>query len=474
MPLCLQVFWCNLMMELVVICIQHTPVAATAGGGGGRRRGGGGGGGATSVTIFSAFSALSPISAIIGGIIASALMIPYQMFIAALFRWGNDKYVRRSLLRRWMGQLTKLARPLRSPRAIYRLICPCLVPKTHRASPRVLLRRASLQGASIDGAIKRASLLTDELPTKTAEGFIIRHSLQCLLAVVTFLRKLLCAPVLLLLRALGIKFASEEAAAAATAAPSATDDAMDDGTTERDAGTDPSGAATDLVEKPAEDVPSPEYCTPSLHSPSLRSRLTAARHLPVGESAVAATPNVTSPEVATPLPAAPETVVARSSTSEAGVETTEASVEALAVQSPSRRNILNGERLSSQLSGIRSSSRASQCDSGRASGRMSSGAPSSGRLSSRFSSMRSKRDSRNLSNMSGTERTDAWLAFTKGAKMHQTRRNYERRSPAMIQLRLAVAWIVAIGTYFLNLVTVIIYSRTFEVNAEDVEKAPTP
>ena len=40
---------------------------------------------------------------------------------------------------------------------------------------------------------------------------------------------------------------------------------------------------------------------------------------------------------------------------------------------------------------------------------------------------------------------------------------YQRRSPRMIALRKAIAWLIAIGTYLLALVLVIVYSRTFEV-----------
>ena len=103
-----QCFWTTIAIELFVICFIHNDTSSStaapppSGGRGAGRRGGGGGAVQTDTSSSSGLSAstfaISPITAITQGIIASLITMLVLSFVCYAFRWGNSRIVKDSPL----------------------------------------------------------------------------------------------------------------------------------------------------------------------------------------------------------------------------------------------------------------------------------------------------------------------------------------------------------------------------------------
>ena len=96
MPSVLHLFWTALAVELFVICFQYNgPVGEEPAAGGGRR---GGAGAATAMQDPNALGAstfaISPITALTQGVIASGICIGMLNMLSYVFRWGNNRHRR--------------------------------------------------------------------------------------------------------------------------------------------------------------------------------------------------------------------------------------------------------------------------------------------------------------------------------------------------------------------------------------------
>ena len=103
-PQTIQMFYNILAVELFFILAQHSPSGDVGGGG---RRGKGGGPPAADVTLMSAFSAISPISAVISGIFATLAVMPVAWMLTTAFKHGNSRRIKKS---GDLGRVVKLAK----------------------------------------------------------------------------------------------------------------------------------------------------------------------------------------------------------------------------------------------------------------------------------------------------------------------------------------------------------------------------
>ena len=414
---------CDIMMNLLVLCIQHTPIAAVGTGG---RRGRGGGQPLAAMTIWSAFSAISPISAIIGGVIAAALILPYQFFLSYLFKWGNSTTIKPAKFT-FRQRVMKAAQCLRStPHLLFLALCP------RRVVDKVYSRQRS------DSLRRHSALMFEMAAGSTTKGVTLQRSPSTLLQADTSHRQI----VGMAARTIGhmLRLILFLAGAARSCAMMQRRDGRGGG-----------GEGGDCCRC----QPESETGT-SLHG-SFTPATPATAHAPAAPFSITSVPAATSPNPngskprrALSLQKCRRFLSCRPPTSTAIPTATSSSLmlrtrlsRAAPAQftSHSFASAAEALRLSSSMSRLRSTE-----------------------VHSTFSLKRSldKLYSRPTTK-AARNNSIAWMGIMKGAKLQATLQKYQRRSPRMIALRKAIAWLIAIGTYLLALVLVIVYSRTFEV-----------